>query len=137
MSEPPFTDDELLAFLDEQLAVDRATALEGALRTDSTLRQRAALLARRRDQGGHSVGEVWRRGRLSCPSRTELGSWLLDACDDEIADYIAFHLQVVGCRLCAANLEDLRHSHSAAASAQQRQRRHFESSAGRLRRPEG
>ena len=31
-----------------------------------------------------------------------------ESLDDEQADYVRFHLEVVACRLCHANLEDLR-----------------------------
>lgn len=127
-----FSDDELLAYLDEQLPVDRSAQVEAALRVDPALQQRTVFLIRRRDQGGHTVGEIWRRHRLSCPTRTQLGSWLLGAIDDAWAEYIEFHLQTVGCRICAANVEDLRQSQSEASSVAQRRQRFFESSAGGL-----
>ncbi|MCA9055416.1 MAG: hypothetical protein KDA75_16360 [Planctomycetaceae bacterium] len=130
----PFSDDELLAYLDEMLSVERAAECESQLRSSPELRQRLSLLLRRRDQGGHSIGEVWRRKRLSCPSRSELGSWLLDALDDDPSDYIEFHLKTIGCRACAANVDDLRQSQQrGAAGVEERRRKFFESSAGVLR----
>jgi anti-sigma factor RsiW len=130
----PFSDDELLAYLDEMLPTERAAQCEQELRSSAELRQRVTLLIRRRDQGGHTVGEIWRRQRLSCLSRSELGSWLLGALDDGLADYVEFHLQVVGCRECAANLEDLQRTQAAAANEPNaRRKRIFESSAGVLR----
>lgn len=129
----PFSDDELLAFLDEQLPVERASTLESSLRDSSELRERLAGLMRRRDQGGHTVGEIWRRQRLSCPNRTTLGSYLLGALDDELLQYIEFHLETVGCRLCTAVISELKDVQQArAAGSQQRRRRYFESSAGLL-----
>lgn len=133
MSEPQFSDDELLAYLDEMLPVERAVALEGALRESAELRHQVALLIRRRDQGGHTVGEIWRRQRLSCPTRMELGSLLLGTADQGTADYLEFHIHTVGCRVCAANLEDLQQSQSPDDEAPVRRRRYFESSAGTLR----
>ncbi len=130
---PTFSDDELLAYLDEMLSIERAAECEAELRASPELRQRALVLMRRRDQGGHTVGEVWRRRRLSCLSRSELGGWLLGTADDGLADYIEFHLHVIGCRACAANLEDLRQSQSTDTGAQHRRRKFFESSAGALR----
>lgn len=127
------TDAELLAFLDEMLPPERASEIEQQLRDHSQLRQRAALLARRRDQGGHSVGEVWRRQQLSCLSRSQLGSYLLGVGDPDLDDYIEFHVHTIGCRICAANLEDLQAVHSEGQAQQQRQQRYFESSAGLLR----
>ena len=129
-----FSDDELLAWLDEQLPLERLSVLEQALRESEPLRQRLAGLIRRRDSGVHSVGEIWRRNQLSCPSRETLGSWLLGAIDDEIGNYVEFHLQTISCRLCNAVLEELQESQAAGESDQsQRRRRFFESSAGLLR----
>lgn len=129
-----FTDDELLAYMDEMLPEERASQLEQLLRQPGELQQRMALLLRRRDQGGHTVGEIWRRHRLSCLSRSDLGGLLLGTLDDEQTAYAEFHLQTVGCRVCAANLQDLREAQPDAGTVQQRRRKFFESSAGQLRR---
>lgn len=131
-----FSDDELLAFLDEQLPVEKASKLEESLRDSSDMRQRLATLIRRRDQGGHTVGEIWRRNRVSCPTRSTLGSHLLGVLDDSLSQYVEFHLKTIGCRLCNAvvtELEDSRESQPAAAT---RRKRYFESSAGMLRKTE-
>jgi len=129
-----YTDDDLLAYLDEMLPADRMTAIEADLRAHEALRLRVAAVARRRDQGAHSVGEIWRRQRLSCPTRNQLGSFLLGTLHQAEAAYIEFHLRSIGCRLCAANLDDLeRSTKSGAEPAERRRRRFFESSAGRLR----
>ena len=90
---------------------------------------------RRRDAGVHSVGEIWRRQRLSCPSREQLGSFLLGALDDgPHANYITFHLQKIGCRFCQANLEDLRRQQEETAeTVKTRRTKYFQSTAGHLR----
>ncbi len=129
-----FSDDELLAFLDEQLPVERASTLEESLRDSTEMRERLVELIQRRDQGGHTVGEIWRRHRLSCPNRTALGSYLLGALDDDVLSYIEFHLETIGCRLCNAVASELKESQeSRPEKSQQRRRRYFESSAGLLR----
>jgi hypothetical protein len=129
-----FTDAELLAYLDEGLPVDRMAAVENALRTSTDLQSRTAGLRAQRDEQGHSVGEIWRRGRLSCPTRHQLGSYLLGALPAELAQYFRFHLETVGCRFCAANLEDLRLASSqSTAEATQRRQKFFQSSAGYVR----
>lgn len=125
---------DLIAYLDEGLPVEAMAAIENALRSDGRLAARLAELALRRDSGVHSLGEIWRRCRLSCPSREQLGSHLLGVLSDEESDYIAFHVDEIGCRLCAANLADLRSQHAEAAEpAVSRRRRYFQSSAGHLR----
>jgi hypothetical protein len=50
-----------------------------------------------------------------------------------LQDYIAFHLKVIGCPFCQANLADLQAlQQEPAPKAQERRRRFFESSAGYL-----
>jgi anti-sigma factor RsiW len=128
---------DLQAFLDEALPPEQMAAVENALRDDPQLLQQLAAINQRRDAGVHSVGEIWRKQRLSCPSREQLGSYLLGALPDEHAAYVEFHLETIGCRACGANLADLRRqqeeSYSAAAS---RRSKYFQSTAGHLRKPE-
>jgi hypothetical protein len=129
-----FTASELTAYLDEALPVETMAAIEAALRSDERLTARLADIALRRDSGMHSLGEIWRRCRLSCPNREQLGSHLLGVLSDEESDYIAFHIEEIGCRLCAANLDDLKNQQAEAAEpAVTRRRRYFQSSAGHLR----
>jgi hypothetical protein len=52
---------------------------------------------------------------------------------EELQDYIRFHLDKVGCRVCSANLQDLQAQHLEQQSVTQlRRRRYFQSSAGYL-----
>ena len=116
------------------LAPERAAVVEKELRASSALRQHANILARRRDQGGHTVGEILLRERLSCLTRSQLGSYLLGTLDAGLHAYIDFHLQTIGCRICAANLRDLETTQQRAdGRSEQRRRKFFESSAGLLR----
>ena len=131
------TDEDLSAYLDEILSVDRAAEVERALRDSSELREQLAEHIATRDQGGHSLGEIWRRERLSCPSRDELCAFLLGAVADDQRDYLAFHLEVIGCRFCQANRDDLLATGAFHPNAEDntgetkaRRRRLFESSAG-------
>lgn len=128
-----FSDDELLAFLDEQLPVERASRLETILRDSSDMRQRLGAMIRRRDQGGHTVGEIWRRNRLSCPTRATLGSHLLGVLDQDLSQYVEFHLNTIGCRICNAVTAELEESRQAPPTMTTRRKRYFESSAGMLR----
>ena len=127
------TNEELLAFLEEQLPAERMAAIEQALRGDEELQQRVAEVVHQHDPGAHSVGAIWRRRRLSCPSRSELGSYVLGACEATRAEYIEFHLRVIGCRYCVANLEDLEQTAGEQAEVVTRRRqKFFQSSAGYL-----
>jgi RNA polymerase sigma factor (sigma-70 family) len=61
--------------------------------------------------------EVWEAQRPSCPKRSTIGAYLLGTLEPDWTDYIAFHLDRLGCQFCRANLADLRqqtaadHSH--------------------------
>ena len=130
----PFSDAELDGFLDEALPAERMAAIEAALRDDAELKARLTASMGRRDAGVHSLAAVWRRHRLSCPSREVLGSHLLGALDAAREDYLKFHLETIACRYCQASLDDLRLQHQATdkQEAQTRRAKYFQSSAGYL-----
>jgi len=132
---PRITTADLEAYLDEVLTAAEMSTIEAAIRANPDLLKQLAIINGRRDAGVHSVGEIWRRHRVSCPSREQLGSYLLGVLDGEHAEYIGFHLQKIGCRLCQANLEDLqRHQQESGEVVQTRRTKYFQSTAGHLRR---
>jgi hypothetical protein len=125
---------DLDAYLDEALPPEEMARIEQALRGNPELLERLAELNVRRDTGVHSLGAIWRRHRLSCLTREQLGSYLLGALSSEMAGYIDFHLKVVGCRCCQANLVDLQKQQAEAPEVvETRRRKYFQSSAGFLR----
>lgn len=128
-----FTDHELEAYLDESLAAPETLEIETALRVQPALAERLIAVNRRRDSGQHSVGEIWRRHGLSCATREELGSLLLGVLDADHAGYLTFHVETIGCRICQANLDDLRRQQQEQAVAVRRRKTVFETSAGLLR----
>jgi hypothetical protein len=126
---------DLEAYLDEALAAEEMARIEQAIRRQPQLVAQLAALCAQRDAGVHSLGAIWRRHRLSCPTREQLGSFLLGALDDGLAGYVGFHLDVIGCRYCQANLADLKNRQvEQLEAAETRRRRYFQSSAGLLRR---
>ena len=140
MTGEDFTDAELQSFMDESLSADRSSQIEAAVRSDARLRERLEAIREKDFAGVHSVGSIWRRSRITCPSRDELGMFLLHALEPQHADYVRFHIETVGCRFCEANLEDLRTVAADAAAkddaAPKRRRKIFQTSVGRLKRPE-
>jgi hypothetical protein len=130
-----FSNSELEAYLDELLPIEQMAAIEDALRQSDVLQKRVTAINGRRDAGVHSLGEIWRRHRLSCPPRDQLGSYLLGVLAREAADYVKFHLETIGCRYCCANIADLQAQQTAAEAevAERRRRKYFQSSAGYLR----
>jgi len=131
----PFSQSVLEAYLDEALPVEEMVRIERAMRDEPALARQLAAVIARRDSGVISLGEVWRRHRLSCPTRQELGSFLLGVLPDDAAQYVTFHTEIVGCRYCQANVADLKNQQAEAqASVEDRRRKYFQSSAGHLKR---
>jgi hypothetical protein len=110
-------DDTLRSYLADALPAEELARIEKALRDSADLRARLEdVRANRGDANLHTLGAIWRRGRLTCPSRQQLGSYLLDVLDPELADYLKFHIEVVECPFCQANLADLQAKSSVPAS---------------------
>lgn len=127
------TREQMHAYLDDALPEAEGAQIEQAIRSSDTLKQQLRLVMQERDRGEHSVGAIWRRERLSCPPREQLGSYLLEALDDETMDYLRFHLETIGCPFCRANLADMKaQQEESAQNTKQRRRRIFQSSAGLL-----
>jgi hypothetical protein len=125
---------DLEASLDEALSPEEMARMEARIRKDEKLARRLSAINSRRDRGVHSLGEIWRRHRLSCPTRDELGSYLLGALSQPAYDYVVFHLDTISCRYCQANLADLENQQAEQPShAETRRRKYFQSSAGYLR----
>lgn len=127
-----FSISELEAYLDEALPPEEMLRIEKALRDSKELVRRLSQINGRRDAGIHTLGEIWRRNRLSCPPRNQLAGLLLNTLDEENRDYIEFHLKVVGCRFCIANLADLKRQHAESEDVRVRRKKYFDSSAGLL-----
>jgi len=79
-----------------------------------------------------TVNRVWREHRLTCLKRSTLGSYLLGVLDDPWKSYTQFHLDVVGCPMCVANLADLQGEEDTRGAADCEQM--FQSSVGFLSR---
>jgi len=123
------------AYLDEALPPEAMAELERRLVREPRLAQELATVIALRDAGIHSLGAFWRKHRLTCLSREQLGSYLLGTLPEEWMRYIRFHLEVLECPYCRANYADLRRAQGESPAVQQtRRKRYFESSAGILRR---
>ena len=101
------TESELEAYLDEALTPPEMAEVEAQLRQSPEL-----LKTTGEHQQPPRCGRAFAgRDLAATPSqlshaRTD-GQLSAGVLDDEQADYIRFHLDVVACRLCHANLEDL------------------------------
>ena len=130
---PPITREQLAIYLDDVLSDQQSALVEQALRQSEELRHLLREIMAECDRGEHSIGGIWRRQRLTCPSRDQLGSYLLGVLDEGHRGYVEFHLNTVGCAYCFANLADLQAiQEEPSTKVQGRRRRFFESSAGIL-----
>ena len=109
--------------------------IEKSLRNDEGLRKRLAAVMGRRDAGVHSLAEIWRTHRVTCPSRDEWGAYLMGVCPEDQEDYYRFHLDELGCRWCQANVQDLkdRAERHTDVEVHQRRTRYFQSSIGHMK----
>lgn len=130
MRDEPISDEVLRSYLAESLPAGELARVEKALRDSSELRHRLEEVRQDRGEAGlHTLGAIWRRARLTCPGRQQLGSYLLDALDPAHAEYITFHLDIIACPFCRANLDDLRsRSDQVAPAARDRRTRIYHSS---------
>ena len=127
------TREQLHAYLDDALSEPETAQVEKALRDSAELRQRLRIVREERDRGEHSLGAIWRRERLSCPTREQLNGHLHSILDAEFDKYVEFHLTTVACPTCLANLDDLKAKQAEAApKTKKRRRKIFDSSAGIL-----
>jgi RNA polymerase sigma factor (sigma-70 family) len=78
--------------------------------------------------------EIWEYHRFSCPKRSTIGAYLLRTLDNDWQKYVDFHLNILGCRFCRANMEDLQSQ--AVEHQQQLHARIMESTVGFLHRPQ-
>lgn len=123
------TQEQLAAYLDDALGETESAQVEQALRLYPKLVEQLRTMMQQRDRGEHSVGAIWRRQRLSCPTREQIGSFLLGVLEPDHQAYIDFHLKTIGCPFCLANHADLKaQQQSATAQVQERRQRFFESS---------
>ena len=88
------TESELEAYLDEALSPPEMASIEAAIRESPEMLKKLAVINSRRDAGIHSLGEIWRRHRVSCPTREQMGSFLLGVLDD---DQLAHWTKHPGC----------------------------------------
>ncbi len=80
------------------------------------------------------LSEIWQEQRLSCLKRSTIGAYLLGTLEAPWREYVAFHLDRLGCRFCRANLEDLQ-SQTAEQIPRRLHERIMESTVGFLHKP--
>ena len=104
----------------------------GKLQKFLATREPQALSCLDEDEAEVTVARVWRERRLTCLKRSTLGSFLLGVLEDPWQGYTQFHLDVVACPMCLANLKDLESEQEEAEAVDHE--RMFQSSVGFLKR---
>jgi len=118
MSDLTIDDETLRSYLADALPAEDLARVEKALRDSAELKARLEDVRQNRgDPNLHTLGAIWRRNRLTCPSRQQLGSYLLEVLDPDLSDYLKFHIEVVECPFCEANLIDIREKAGQPSSA--------------------
>lgn len=112
----PITPELIREFLRENLSPERMAAVERAARDDPKVTDLLAAERETMQRGDHSLGAMWQEHQLSCPTREQLGGFLIEAVDPDYQNYVEFHLTVIECGICQANYEDLK-SRAAAKKA--------------------
>jgi hypothetical protein len=107
---------EIRDFLREALPADRMAALERLARDNPDVMAQIAEARDALNRGDHSLGAIWQENQVSCPAREQLGTYLMQTGDPDYHDYVTFHLTVIECPVCQANLDDLK-AQAAAAKA--------------------
>ncbi|MBI1345713.1 hypothetical protein GC163_05430 [bacterium] len=130
-----FTDQQLVAYIEETLPLDQSVAVETALRSSTPLQHRLRSLLADYDIGPVSLGAIWRQRHVSCPNRTTWQAFLHDQIHGEFREYLQFHLDVIGCRYCAANVSDLQTRED--AQTRSRVEKIFATSVGHLHKASG
>jgi hypothetical protein len=130
---PPIDERALRNYLADALSPEESARVEKAVRDSAELRARLEDIRQHRNDGQlHTLGAIWHRARLTCPSRQQLGSYLLDALEPDLGSYLTFHLEVIKCPFCVANLIDLKSQTQTGGAAlnasKSRQRRIYQSS---------
>ena len=120
-------------FVANSMVNDRRVIREAATVAAAGFAVTVHAILQRREQGTHSLAEIWRRHRLSCPDRETLGSFLLGALEADQHRYVEHHVRTLECRVCHANLADLQSRSDDVRESAARQHRYFQSTAGHLK----
>lgn len=127
----------LVGYVMESLPDHEMNRIEELLRDREEWRDALREILGGVDSGDHTVAAIWRRHRLTCPTREQLGAFLADALLPDEQDYVRFHLDVVACRWCQANRLDLEalvsdKDRDPRDQAVERRRKFFQTSVGEL-----
>jgi hypothetical protein len=111
-------DDEWLRlYLEDALDAAGMASIEQRLRHEPGLARRLEeIRSEQLDPALHGVAMAWVGGRLTCPTRAEWSQHLSGLLAKPRSAYLQFHLDVIECPFCRANITDLRQRPSRSGS---------------------
>jgi len=101
------TRETVLRYLEGLLDREERERVEQRVRSSRKDREFFESLRREVEARNLSISLVWKEERITCPHRDVLEAYHYGSLRDDEADYIAFHVERIGCPYCAANLEDI------------------------------
>lgn len=105
-------------YLEEALDPQRMAWIEKRLREEPALNRLLERLRREPSPSAvHSIGMAWVAGRLTCPTRTQWSKYLAGLLDTELSSYLKFHLELIECPFCRANVADLQKRDASSSDA--------------------
>ena len=110
---PVYSREYIHAYIDGALSPEEADAFTSMAYGDSELRGKIRTVQTEFDYHNHTVGSLWRRNQLTCPSDQEIVDYqrgALAIINPEIADYVQFHLTSIRCIYCISTAAELKQS---------------------------
>jgi len=101
------------AHIDGALSQEETDAFDLEAQVNSELRGQIRAVQSEFDYHNHTVGSLWRRNQLTCPSDQDIADYLrggLAIINPEIADYVQFHLTSIRCIYCISTAAELKQS---------------------------
>lgn len=110
---PAYSREYIHAYIDGALSPEEADAFTSMAYGDSELRGKIRTVQTEFDYHNHTVGSLWRRNQLTCPSDQDIVDYqrgALAIINPEIADYVQFHLTSIRCIYCISTAAELKQS---------------------------
>jgi hypothetical protein len=102
-----FSDAQLLAYAEERLPMAATLQLEKSLESDEKLKTDLRRVCGQHLTGELSLATIWRDFQVGCLSQDQLAAYVGHQLGGALADYVRFHIDEVGCRICEARLDEL------------------------------
>ena len=110
---PVYSREYIHAYIDGALSPEEADAFTSMAYGDSELRGKIRTVQTEFDYHNHTVGSLWRRNQLTCPSDQEIVDYQrgeLAIINPKIVDYVQFHLNSIRCIYCISTAAEWKQS---------------------------